>query len=179
MGRLIPPPLVGDLRHTLKLSQNLHAELILRKLGTIVGDGSAAEGHRMIDAMLAQAGVADTAYDFSDGSGMSTYNRVTPRMMVRFLQWTQAQPWGAEFRNALPVGGVDGTLARRFSGTFLEGGIFAKTGSLSAVNALSGFMTTRSGKVLVFSAFANDWPSSIGSATPAMDAALVAIAEAN
>jgi D-alanyl-D-alanine carboxypeptidase/D-alanyl-D-alanine-endopeptidase (penicillin-binding protein 4) len=110
---------------------------------------------------------------------MSTYNRVTPRMMTRFLRWTQTQPWGKDFREALPIGGVDGTLSRRFAGTSLQGRIFAKTGTLSAVNALSGFMVARSGRVLVFSAIANDWPSSAASATSAMDAALVRIAEAN
>jgi D-alanyl-D-alanine carboxypeptidase/D-alanyl-D-alanine-endopeptidase (penicillin-binding protein 4) len=163
----------------LKVSQNMHAEVLLRRLGLIEGAGSAADGHAVIHAMLAEAGVERTAYDFADGSGMSTYNRLSPRMVTHFLRWTRSQPWGEAFRDALPVGGVDGTLSRRFAGTSLEGRIFAKTGTLSAVNALSGFMIARSGKALVFSAYANDWPASAGSATPVLDAMLVRIAEAN
>jgi D-alanyl-D-alanine carboxypeptidase/D-alanyl-D-alanine-endopeptidase (penicillin-binding protein 4) len=74
---------------------------------------------------------------------------------------------------------VDGTLRRRFAGTSLEGRVFAKTGTLTAVNALSGFMLTKSGQVLIFSAYANDRPSQAGSAIAAMDAALVQISETN
>jgi len=99
-------------------------------------------------------------------------------MVANFLRWTASQPWGAAYRDTMPVGGVDGTLARRFKGTPLEGRIFAKTGTLAGVNALSGFMLTRSGETLVFSAFANDRPLAIGSATAALDAALNQIAAA-
>lgn len=178
IARLLPAPLGEDLRHINKVSQNLHAELVLRRLGLIDGTGSGAHGLKRVEAMLAEAAVERAAWDLSDGSGMSTYNRLAPRMVTRFLLWTQAQPWGAAFRETLPIGGVDGTLARRFGGTSLEGKIFAKTGSLNAVNALSGFLTTASGRTLVFSAYANDRPSGAETATGAMDAALVAIAEA-
>jgi D-alanyl-D-alanine carboxypeptidase/D-alanyl-D-alanine-endopeptidase (penicillin-binding protein 4) len=76
------------------------------------------------------------------------------------------------------VGGVDGTLARRFRGTPLEGRVFAKTGTLNATSALSGYMIAKSGRRLLFSAFANDIPEGV-SATSTMDAALVMVAEAN
>lgn len=109
---------------------------------------------------------------------MSTYNRIAPRGMVTLLRWIAAQPWGAGWRETLPVGGVDGTLARRFKGTSLEGRIFAKTGSLNATSALAGYMLGKSGKLLTFAIYANDIPSG-SSGTPMMDAALVAIAEAN
>ena len=71
---------------------------------------------------------------------MSVYNRVTPRTVATLLRWTTQQPWGDAFRDTLPVGGVDGTLRRRFAGTSLEGRIFAKTGTLMGTNALSGFL---------------------------------------
>ena len=75
-------------------------------------------------------------------------------------------------------GGVDGTIARRFRGTALEGKIFAKTGTLNQTNALSGYLIAASGRTLTFSLIANDVPGDVG-ATGAMDAALVAIAAAN
>ena len=163
----------------MKQSQNLHAELLLRRLGLIEGGGSIEDGVAIIEQMLGDVGADRAGWDFSDGSGMSIYNRVTPRTVARLLLWTSRQAWAEAFRATLPVGGVDGTLRRRFAGTSLEGRVFAKTGTLTAVNALSGFMLTKSGQVLIFSAYANDRPSQAGSAIAAMDAALVQISETN
>jgi D-alanyl-D-alanine carboxypeptidase/D-alanyl-D-alanine-endopeptidase (penicillin-binding protein 4) len=109
---------------------------------------------------------------------MSTYNRLSPRAVVKLLRWAAAQPWGAQWRQSLPVAGVDGTLARRFRGTSLERRLFAKTGALNATNALSGYMIARSGRTLTFSFFANDIPGG-GGATATMDAALQLIADSN
>ncbi|MFN5780133.1 MAG: D-alanyl-D-alanine carboxypeptidase, partial [Novosphingobium sp.] len=123
-------------------------------------------------------GLPRAGYDFSDGSGMSTYNRMSPRAAVALLRWTAGQPWGAEYRASLPVGGVDGTLRRRFAGTPLAGKIFAKTGTLNATNALSGWLIAASGRELTFSIIANDVPDG-ASALAAMDQALLAIAAQN
>ena len=110
---------------------------------------------------------------------MSTYNRIAPRGTAKMLRWIAAQPWGATWRATLPIAGQDGTLSKRFKDTALEGKLFAKTGSLNASRALSGYLTTRSGKTLIFSALANDMPDGTdGQATAAVDRALVAIAEA-
>jgi D-alanyl-D-alanine carboxypeptidase/D-alanyl-D-alanine-endopeptidase (penicillin-binding protein 4) len=93
VARLTPPPLVRDLRDTAKASQNLHAELFLRRLGGVSGNGSIADGLAQVRMMLDRAGVPRHAAEFSDGSGMSTYNRVSPRGVVAFLRWAAAQPW--------------------------------------------------------------------------------------
>lgn len=178
LARLTPPPLAEDIAAINKASQNLHSELLLRRLGRIAGTGSLADGLAVVREMLAQAEVPRSGFDFSDGSGMSTYNRVAPRATIGLLRWIAAQPWGAQWRSTLPVGGVDGTLAKRFRGTALEGRVFAKTGTLNATNALSGWMIARSGRTLLFSAYANDVPEGV-EATVAMDAALVMVAEAN
>lgn len=178
LARLTPQPLAEDLVIINKVSQNLHAELMLRRLGRRSGSGAIADGLTLVRAMLAQAGLSRTDYDFSDGSGMSTYNRISPRGMVRLLRWAAGQRWGAAWRATFPVGGVDGTLARRFRGTALESRIFAKTGSINASSALSGYLTAQSGRTLIFSIYANDIPDGAG-ATAAMDAALVLIAAQN
>lgn len=178
LARLTPPPLGEDLSLINKLSQNLHAELLLRRLGRQRGTGSIADGQRVVREVLARAGVARAQFDLSDGSGMSTYNRLSPRGVVRLLRWAAAQPWGGAYRATLPIAGMDGTLARRFRGTPLEGRLFAKTGTLNASFALSGYMIARSGRTLIFSAYANDAPEGAG-ATAAMDAALVLIAAQN
>lgn len=178
LARLVPPPLRDDLRLINKASQNLHAELMLRRIGRAAGTGSIADGLAAVDAVAARAGVPRSGWDLSDGSGLSTYNRLAPRAVVALLRWAAAQPWAEAWRETLPVAGVDGTLARRFHGTALQGRLRAKTGSLNATNGLSGYLTARSGRTLTFSFFANDVPEG-GSATRWMDAALLAIAEAN
>ncbi|HEU5284875.1 MAG TPA: D-alanyl-D-alanine carboxypeptidase/D-alanyl-D-alanine-endopeptidase, partial [Sphingomicrobium sp.] len=178
LARLAGPPLLQDLKTINKLSQNVHAELMLRRVGRQEGDGSIADGVAAIEAMLTSAGVPRTQYDFSDGSGMSTYNRVAPRATIRLLRWIDAQPWAAQWRGTLPIAGVDGTLDERFKGTWLRGRLFAKTGTLNATNALAGYLVARSGRTLLFAIYANDVPGG-GSARDAMDAALVLVAEEN
>jgi D-alanyl-D-alanine carboxypeptidase/D-alanyl-D-alanine-endopeptidase (penicillin-binding protein 4) len=128
---------------------------------------------------MAQAGLAKGSYSFADGSGMSSYNRITPRAAVTLLTWIARQPWGMAWRETLPVAGRDGTLRNRFKGTPLEGRLFAKTGSLNASRALSGYLVTKSGRTLAFSALANDMPDGTDAqASAAVDRMLVAIAEA-
>ncbi len=176
LARLTPPPLGEDLTIINKVSQNLHAELMLRRLSRVAGSGSIADGQVVIRAMLAQAGVARTAFDFADGSGMSSYNRTAPRGTVTMLRWIAAQPWGATWRETLPVGGDTGL--RRFAGTLLDHKVFAKTGTLNATNALSGYLVARSGRTLTFSILANDVPDGT-SALEAMDKALLLVAAEN
>ena len=178
LAKLTPPPVVADIMRINKESQNLHAELMLRRVGLAAGTGSIADGVAAVQSMMERAGVARTEWDISDGSGMSTYNRLAPRGVVKLLRWISAQPWSAQWRETLPIAGVDGTLARRFKGTSLEGKLFAKTGSLNATNALSGYMIAKSGRTLTFSTYANDVPEGVA-ATKAMDAALTLVAEAN
>ena len=133
---------------------------------------------KRVGEMLASAGVPRTAWDLSDGSGMSTYNRVSPRGIVTLLRWIDRQAWASAWKATLPIAGVDGTLANRFKAGPLQGRLFAKTGTLNATNALSGWLTARSGRVLAFSFYANDVPEGV-KATEAMDSALDIVAEAN
>ncbi len=178
LARITPPPLIEDLTRISKVSQNLHAELMLRRVSRKVGSGSVADGLAAVRQLLTQAGMPRVDYDFSDGSGMSTYNRLAPRGVVILLRWVAAQPWGAAWRATLPIGGEEGTLGKRFRDTALGGKLFAKTGTLNASNALSGYMIANSGKTLTFSFYANDVPQDEG-ATQVMDKALVAIAAEN
>ncbi len=179
LAELPSPSLAENMVRINKESQNLHTELMLRRVARQAGSGSIADGQAVMQRVMAEAGLDRTSYDFSDGSGMSTYNRITPRAAVGLLCWIARQPWAAAWRDTLPVAGRDGTLQNRFKGTLLEGRLFAKTGSLNASRALSGYLVTRSGRTLIFSALANDMPDGTdGQATAAVDRALVAIAEA-
>lgn len=178
LAALDPSSLLEDVVIINKVSQNLHAELLLRRVALEDGDGTLANGAAAIEAMLTAAGVPRAGYDYADGSGMSTYNRVSPRATVALLRWAKGQPWGANWRASLPLGGTDGTLRRRFIGTPLAGNVQAKTGTLNATNALGGYFRAASGGELIFAIYANDVPDG-QSALAAMDQALVLIAAAN
>ncbi|MEL7108409.1 MAG: D-alanyl-D-alanine carboxypeptidase/D-alanyl-D-alanine-endopeptidase [Pseudomonadota bacterium] len=170
--------LEASLERISKDSDNLHAEIALRRLGRLDGTGSRDYGVAAMQALLEGAGVPEHGYAFHGGSGMSIYNRISPRAMVKLLIFAARQPWFEAWLADQPIGGVDGSLERRFKGTSLERKIFAKTGTLNGANALSGVMQTASGRRLLFSMIANDRPAATRSAVPEMDAALVLIAEA-
>ena len=149
-------PIAEDLMVTSKISQNLHAELTLRLLGKLEGsDGSLAQGTRVVRQFLIGAGVDDGDFFFYDGSGMSADDRIAPRALTRLLTYASHQPWGAAWRQTLPVAGVDGTLSDRFRTSPLKGRLWAKTGTLNEANALSGYLTGASGKTLAFSIMVN------------------------
>ncbi|HET7042293.1 MAG TPA: D-alanyl-D-alanine carboxypeptidase, partial [Gemmatimonadales bacterium] len=88
------------------------------------------------------------------GSGLSAQNLITPSATVRLLDHARGQPWGAVYRAAQAEPGVEGTtLENRLPG--FEGRLFAKTGTIANVNALSGYVTTRTGRELIFSILTN------------------------
>ena len=145
-----------DIRIINKVSQNLHAEMLLRLLGREKGaSGSVAGGLEVLHGFLTQAGLSPEEYVFYDGSGLSRLNLVSPRATVKLLRYAASQPWGAEFIDSLPVAGVDGTLAGRFKTLPPEAQLHAKTGTLDHVNVLSGYLTTAAGQHLVFSILGN------------------------
>jgi len=152
----ISVPVVEDLALTNKMSLNLHAELLLRLLGKVHGtEGSFEQGARVVRQFLAGAGVDDGDFFLYDGSGMSPDDRIAPRAITQLLVYAARQPWGAAWRESLPVAGVDGTLAGRFRKSPLKGRLWAKTGTHSEVNALSGYLTAASGKTLALSILVN------------------------
>ncbi len=155
-------PLIEDVRVTNKTSQNLHAELDLRLLGQRAGMGPSFEGGvAALKQFLLQAGINGDEVVFMDGSGLSRRDLVTPAAIVQLLLYASRQPWGAAYEESLPVAGVDGSLSDRFLNTPAGGLVHAKTGTLSHVNALSGFGETKSGEHFVFSILCNnhDLPS--------------------
>ena len=178
LATLTPPPLSEDISRINKESQNLHAEMLLRRIGATQGNPSTKGGLAVIDQMLTKAGVPRNAYDFSDGSGMSTYNRVSPRAMIQFLRWTQTQPWGPQWKKSLAVAGTDGTLENRFKNAPLAGKLMAKTGALNQAAAISGFLPTAKGKTFTFAFYVNDIPQD-ASPRPQMDRVIELVAAEN
>ncbi len=159
IASLPPAPLQEIVSVINQESQNLYAEVLLRQLGHVAGTGSSFCGRLQIQNFLEEVGVQRASYDIADGSGLSNYNRVTPATVTALLRHAAAAPWGDAYRASLPVGGAAaGTLRYQFSGSALDGKIFAKTGSLNHADALSGYMQAQSGRTLVFSIIVNDRP---------------------
>lgn len=153
----ISPPLLEDLVVTNKASQNLHAELTLRTLGKLLArDGSLVQGTRVVRQFLISAGIDPRDFFFYDGCGLSNQDLITPRAATALLSYAARQSWGAAFRTTLPVAGVDGSLAGRFTDSPVKGKLLAKTGTLGEVRALSGYLTAASGRTVAISVLVND-----------------------
>ncbi len=141
-------------------------------------DGSFEEGTRVVRQFLVNAGVDDGDFFFYDGSGMSPDDRIAPRAFTRLLSYASQQSWGAEWRTTFPIAGVDGTLANRFKTSPLKGHLWAKTGTLNEVNALSGYLTAASGKTVAFSILVNGHRPGSNAEEEAIDKIAEAIAAA-
>ncbi len=90
-----------------------------------------------------------------DGSGLSRYDYISPDEIVKILTAMYEGPYRDIWYDALPVAGVDGTLRNRMKGTRAEDNVHAKTGTISNVRSLSGYVTTADGEPLVFSFIVN------------------------
>jgi serine-type D-Ala-D-Ala carboxypeptidase/endopeptidase (penicillin-binding protein 4) len=150
------PPLIRALEIINKKSQNLHAEMILRTLGAeLKGNGTDEAGLQAVKEFLIEAGIDNEKIHLNDGCGLSRENLITPRFQTSLLEFLSTRPYFELFFNTLSISGTDGTLRHRLSTTEVKGSIHAKTGTLNGVTTLSGYMTTKSGRNLVFSIFAN------------------------
>ncbi|MBI1738983.1 MAG: D-alanyl-D-alanine carboxypeptidase/D-alanyl-D-alanine-endopeptidase, partial [Acidobacteria bacterium] len=171
-------PLLDDVRLVNKISQNLHAELLLRAIGREKGSaGSTAAALKVVQEFLKSIGIPEGDVSTYDGSGLSRRNLITPRATVTLLAWAAKQPWAEQFIATLPISAQDGTLAERMKDTPAAGRIHAKTGSLGNVNALSGFADTLHGTRVVFSMFGNAHNLRGTEATAVHDSLCIALVE--
>lgn len=156
LAALASPSLELVVAGILEPSQNWMTEQLVHVLGYELGsEGSWSEGLRVVREFLVETvGVDSLDVAPRDGSGLSAYNLVTPRALVAVLRHMAAGPYAAQFRSALAEPGEEGsTLRRRLSG--LEGRVFAKTGTISNVNSLSGYLVGGDGREIVFSILSN------------------------
>ena len=135
-------------------SDNLMGELLLKELGVAGGGepGTTAAGFTLEREYLRSAGVDPATVSFADASGLSVYDRITPRDLVSILQDDWHSPRRQNVLDALPESGVRGTLKTAFSGTSLEARVFAKTGTARHTRALSGYLQTTGHGPVTFSA---------------------------
>ena len=188
------PPFSVIAAHTLKPSQNQYTELILRTLGRnpqvlnsagetkpLSGDSLGARddedsGLEVVRGFLRQAGIGESDVALNDGSGLSRNDLISANTTVALLTFMTKHKYFEQFREALPIAGVDGTLRTRMRGTPAEGNLRAKTGSLSSVASLSGYVTTAGGEHLVFSMMLNNYPDASAVRRDSIDAIAVLLA---
>jgi D-alanyl-D-alanine carboxypeptidase/D-alanyl-D-alanine-endopeptidase (penicillin-binding protein 4) len=194
IATLQSPPFSVVAAHTLKPSQNQYTELILRTLGRnpqvldsagetkpLSGDSRGARddedsGLETVRNFLRQAGIGDSDVALNDGSGLSRNDLISANTTVGLLTFMTKHKYFEQFRDALPIAGVDGTLRTRMRGTPAEGNLRAKTGSLSSVASLSGYVTTAGGEHLVFSMMLNNYPDASAVRRDSIDAIAVLLA---
>ncbi|NBO65954.1 MAG: D-alanyl-D-alanine carboxypeptidase/D-alanyl-D-alanine-endopeptidase [Acidobacteria bacterium] len=192
-------PLSEMIKVVNKESQNLHAELLLRQLGRAALAAASnstgnAEQAAQVDELglplpvinagniarrqfLEKAGVDVRPLSLRDGSGLARQNLVTPAATVRLLAFMANHPFQQQFLDSLVVAGVDGTMERRLQQTPVTGNLRGKTGSLSFVNALSGYLQTRGGTRLIFSLMGNNFVGPSKAVTLTMDRICILLAE--
>jgi D-alanyl-D-alanine carboxypeptidase/D-alanyl-D-alanine-endopeptidase (penicillin-binding protein 4) len=175
-------PLSQLLTPFLKLSNNLHAEILVKAMGRARADrGTWDAGIAAVSGTLTALGVDATRLFLVDGSGLSRMDHIAPEQLTALLIAARAKPWFATWYDALPIAGnadrmVGGTLRSRMLGTPAANNVHAKTGSFTGASALSGYVTSADGRPLVFSMISNN---NVGvSVRPIEDAVAVRLAGA-
>jgi D-alanyl-D-alanine carboxypeptidase/D-alanyl-D-alanine-endopeptidase (penicillin-binding protein 4) len=162
----------------MKMSQNLYAETLLRAVGAHdVGLGSFETGRAALQRTLAAWGISPSDLMIADGSGLSRYNLLTAEALVTILARVAAdERLRDRFAAALPVAGRDGTLSERMRHTPADGNLRAKTGSMSGVRSLAGYVTDADGERLAFAIIANNYDASSDTISRALDGIAVQLA---
>ena len=192
LGEVLSPPLIDVLARGLKRSQNLYLQNLLQIAGVRARAEAMASpdpaspaptgfrssedwGIRALHRLLDRIGIAPSSALLEEGTGLSRQDLTTPDALVRLLQYLAAQPYAAPLRDALPIAGIDGTLQWRMRDTPAAGNVHAKTGSMTYVDCLAGYVTTAAGEHLAFAIMLNNYRHPDGA--PRTSADLDAIAE--
>lgn len=163
LGVVESPPMGDILTMMMKRSQNMMAHQLLMYAGEtrrVPGDKASSStrlGLDLLSVFMKKTGIEKDIYYFEEGSGLSRANKVSPEAVTTLLLWMRDQDYFETFYQGLPIAGRDGTLRARFRGTPLEGTLRGKTGTLTHVHALSGYMTSSSGKELAFAILLNNF----------------------
>lgn len=185
LGEVWSPPLREILHRGLKRSQNLYLQNLLLAAGvqqpasTSGFRSSESRGIEALRQLLLKIGIPPSASLIDEGTGLSRRNLVTPNALARLLSYLAAQPYAEMLRQALPIAGVDGTLIGRMRGTAAENNVHAKTGSMSHVHCLAGYVVTAAGERLAFAIMLDNYERPDGAPRASGDVDAIAVVLAN
>lgn len=191
LATLQSPPFSVIAAQTMKPSQNLYTELILRTLGktsppplttttpSIFNPTSEYLGIEAVKSFLKTAGIRPESLILDDGSGLSRNDMITADATVQLLTFMSKHRYASVFYDSMPIAGVDGTLRNRLKGTAAEKNLRAKTGSLSSAASLAGYVTTASGEKLAFAIMVNNYPRDLDPRAACIDPIAVLLASFN
>ena len=153
------PPMKDIIKVVNKKSQNFYSEQIIRTIGKeVVGKGDWESGVGGVKKYLSSLGLDITTQVFHDGSGLSRMDLISPEDIVTILRVLyREQKIFPAFDSSLPVMGVDGTLSERLRGSTASGNVHAKTGFLTGIRCLSGYLKTKDDELLAFSFMVNNY----------------------
>ena len=162
----------------LEPSNNWVAEQVLKTLGAEHGDGGSwREGAAVATRYLArEAEIDSAAFHIVDGSGLSAQNLLSPDAIMRLLFHASEQSWGPIYRAAMAEPGEEGSTLSNRLGTY-EGRVFAKTGSITHVNSLSGYLVAADGREIIFSVLSNASGVPASAVRAGIDRIVAALAE--
>ena len=155
-------PLAELMTPFMKLSNNGHAEVLVKEMGKVVhGKGTWDDGLKVMNAELASLGIDTSRIVLRDGSGISHANLIPANEITKLLYLVRNEDWFPVFERSLPVAGikdrmVGGTMRNRLKEEQLMGQVTAKTGSLTGVSTLAGYVKTSSGETLIFTVLLNN-----------------------
>ena len=162
----------------MKISQNLYAETFLKSLGAAAGTPTFVAGRTAVQTTLQAWGVEASDLIDRDGSGLSRYDYVSPAALVTILTHIHRDDRLRDsFLATLPIAGRDGSMTNRMKSTPADNNARAKTGSMTNVRTLSGYVTSAEGEPLVFSIMANNFDTPPDTINKATDAIVVKLAE--
>ena len=177
VGRIRSPPLAEVVAGILRPSQNWIAEQLLKTLGAELRGAGTWEAGIDVERryLIDRAGIDSMSFVLRDASGLSVQNLLTPEAIVRLLEHARSQPWGEVFRDALPSPDM---AASTMEGRLTELGdrLRAKTGTVTHVNSLSGYLVREDGRELTFSIMTNASGRSSASVRRGMDRIVRALA---
>jgi len=172
------PPLSEIIDVTLKWSRNIYAETMLMSMAPAGQPATTDAGLIAMRETLDSWHVPAESYLARDGSGLSRYDYLSADALLALLTHVWSEPKLADtFKSTLPVAGVSGSLANRMKETPAQGRVFAKTGSMSQVRSLSGYVTTSSEEPLVFAIVVNGFRVATKEIDAIVDKALVKLVE--
>ena len=179
------PELSQLLVETNQNSNNLYAEALLRAIGAKAGnapdptDSTAEIGLGVVKATLTKLGVDPAGYVIADGSGLSRHNLVSPEAIAQTLRAMAQSPGATVYRASLPVAGISGSLQNRFRDTTAQGIVQAKTGTMSGVVALAGYLDAPNYQPIVFSIIVNQSDQSAATLRQAIDEIVLQLTRIN